>query len=207
MYWVKTPHFIKKWFSSLVWDLPTEEKVLYITFDDGPHPIATKFVLQQLQQYHAKASFFCIGKNVAEHPNIYQDILNEGHTIGNHTQNHVNGFKTSSKDYLQNVLEAKKYINSSLFRPPYGKILPFQASLLQKAGFKIIMWDVLSGDFDTKITGNECTQNVLLQATNGSIIVFHDSEKAFPRLEIALPKVLDFFNAKGFVFKALEGKI
>lgn len=203
MYWVKTPSLIKKWFSSLVWDLPTEHKIVYLTFDDGPHPTATNFVLQQLQQYNAKASFFCIGKNVAENPSIYQQIIQNGHVVANHTHNHVNGFKTSSKDYLQNVIEAKQYINSQLFRPPYGRITPFQKSILQKAGFKIVMWDVLSGDFDTKITSKQCTENVLLYATNGSIIVFHDSEKAFPHLQIALPQVLAFFSNKGFEFKGL----
>lgn len=190
-------------FSSLVWDLPTEGKVLYLTFDDGPHKTITPYVLQCLKEYNAKACFFCIGKNVLQYPEVYQQIINEGHTIANHTQSHLNGFKTSTKDYIRNVQKAKELIHSQLFRPPYGKITPFQKKLLQKAGYKIIMWDVLSGDFDTSISAEQCTQNVLLLATNGSIIVFHDSEKAFPRLKEALPKVLQFFTEKGFVFKAI----
>jgi peptidoglycan/xylan/chitin deacetylase (PgdA/CDA1 family) len=203
MYLIKTPSFVKRFFSSLVWSIDTEEKHLYLTFDDGPHPTITPYVLEQLKQYNAKASFFCIGKNVVLHPATYQQIINDGHTVGNHTYNHLNAFKTSSEAYIQNVLAAQQIIKSNLFRPPYGKLTPFTKSLLIKAGFKIIMWDVLSGDFDTKITATVCTQNIILNATKGSIVVLHDSEKAFPRLKETLPAVLDFFSKKGFEFKAL----
>ena len=203
-YLIKTPWWLKKLYpASLVWDMPGNEKTLYLTFDDGPHPVATPFVLDTLKQFNAKATFFCIGKNVAEQKEIYQRIMDEGHKAGNHTFNHVNGWKTKDADYITNVAEAAKYIDSKLFRPPYGRISRFKINLLQKAGYQIIMWDVLSGDFDKEETKENCVQNVLLQAKAGSIIVFHDSEKAFERMSYALPIVLEKFSADGFTFKPI----
>lgn len=207
-YLEKTPWWLKKWYSGLVWNIPprADEKVLYMTFDDGPHPVATPFVLDILRQYDARASFFCIGKNVQEHPQIYRRILDEGHRAGNHTQNHLNGWKTSDADYLSNISQAAKFIDSDLFRPPYGRISAFQASLLRKPplSYKIIMWDVLSADFDRKLSPERCSRNVIRHARPGSIVVFHDSEKAFPRLEKALPAVLGYFKERGYRFEVLE---
>lgn len=156
------------------------EKIIYLTFDDGPHPVATPFVLDTLKKYNAKATFFCIGKNVAQHPDIYKRILLEGHTTGNHTHNHLNGSKNSNEEYIANIKEAKKYIDSNLFRPPYGRITGFQVKLLNRA-FNIIMWDVLSADFDIHLSPEKCSRNVIKSAREGSIVVFHDSEKAFKR--------------------------
>lgn len=207
-YWIKTPRIIRKLFSNYTWCFPSQEKVLYLTFDDGPTPEVTEFVLEQLQQYQAKATFFCIGKNVVAHPNIAQRILTEGHTIGNHTHNHFNGWKTSTKHYLENIAEAEKVItpftSSLLFRPPYGKIKRSQARALRNKGYQIIMWDVLSADFDTTISNEQCLQHVLQHSTSGSIIVFHDSIKAQERLYHALPKVLAYFSKKGYEFKAID---
>jgi peptidoglycan/xylan/chitin deacetylase (PgdA/CDA1 family) len=196
-----------KIYPSYTWNIKTDEKVICLTFDDGPHEQATPFVLDQLKKYNAKATFFCIGKNVAAHPDIYKRILDEGHAAGNHTHSHLNGWKTPNEEYLKNVNEAANYIDSSLFRPPYGRIKSFQAKnipiVMKDTTAKIIMWDVLSGDFDTGITKNQCLQNVALNAKQGSIVVFHDSEKAFPLLEFCLPKVLELFSAKGFRFEGL----
>jgi len=207
-YLVKTPWWLKKWYPDLIWDIshPADEKVLYLTFDDGPHPRATPFVLDTLRTYGAKATFFCIGKNVREHPNIYRRILEEGHRVGNHTQHHINGWKTRDKAYLEDVREAARYIDSDLFRPPYGRISAFQASLLRKPPFeyKVIMWDVLSADFDRKLSPERCSRNVIRHARPGSIIVWHDSEKAFPRVEVALPVVLGHFQEKGYRFESLR---
>lgn len=206
-YIVTTPWWLRIGFpNGLTWDLPTEEKVLYLTFDDGPHPQITSFVLDELKKYDAKATFFCIGKNVKAHPDVYKRILMEGHRTGNHTFNHLNGSKTDDELWLNDVKEAASYIDSNLFRPPYGRIKRFCAKLLLETSppFNIIMWNVLSADFDTSITGERCFNNVKKHADNGSIIIFHDSEKAAPRLEYALPKTLEFFAEKGFQFKSIS---
>ncbi|WP_018617246.1 polysaccharide deacetylase family protein [Segetibacter koreensis] len=204
MYLVKTPWLLRKMFSSaLRWKISVQENEIFLTFDDGPHPTITPFVLNNLRKYNAKATFFCIGKNVLKHPAIFRQILDEGHRIGNHTHNHLNGWKTSDSKYLENVMLARKYIDSNLFRPPYGRITRFQAQQL-KAMFDIIMWDVLSGDFDVNLSPQKCLQNVVSNTKPGSIIVFHDSEKAFPRLEYALPKALQFFAEKGCTMKAIK---
>jgi peptidoglycan/xylan/chitin deacetylase (PgdA/CDA1 family) len=210
-YTVRAPWILKKIYSSLTWEKQTEEKILYLSFDDGPHPVATEFVLNCLKQYNAKATFFCIGRNVAERTQLYQRILEEGHKVGNHTYDHLNGWKTSNKKYFENISEAAKYIDSNLFRPPYGRITKFQAKLLQEEKhnlthlqFKIIMWSILSGDFDTKLTPDRCLENVVLHAKPGSIIVFHDSTKAWERMSYALPRVLEHFSGKGYRFDVLE---
>ncbi len=211
-YLVKTPWWLKKLYPLYTWEIPSEEKILYLTFDDGPHETATPFVLEQLRKFNAKATFFCIGKNVVENPVIYRQIIEEGHTIGNHTFNHVNGWKTSNKKYADEVFEAAKYIDSNLFRPPYGRISRFQAKVLLQEnrrqtivtkGFKIIMWTVLSGDFDLSKKSNECRDYVLLNASPGSIIVFHDSKKAWERMQGALPEVLEHFTKDGYIFKSI----
>ncbi len=197
--------------SSFVWDIPTKEKELYLTFDDGPHETATPFVLDQLKQFNAKATFFCIGKNVIEQPQIYRRILDEGHRVGNHTHNHLNGWKAENKTYLANIFEASKHIDSDLFRPPYGRIKKFQAKLLTAPNsasanahlYKIIMWSVLSADFDKSITPQKCLDNVVLNAKPGSIILFHDSTKAWDRMSFALPKTLAFYSNAGYSFKSL----
>lgn len=206
MYLVKTSWWLKAMYPSFVWNKPTKDKVLYLTFDDGPHPTITPFVLEQLQEYNAKATFFCIGKNIVEYPQIYQQILQEGHTVGNHTHHHLNGWKTKNKVYLENIQLAAKYIDSTMFRPPYGRIKKSQGKQLLTSNSKlrtIVMWDVLSADFDTKITPEKCLQNVTKNAKSGSIIVFHDSDKAWNRLQYALPKTLDYFSKIGYRFEAL----
>jgi peptidoglycan/xylan/chitin deacetylase (PgdA/CDA1 family) len=206
-YFVKTPWWLKKIYSSYVWSVDTKEKIIYLSFDDGPHPAATPFVLDELKKYNAKATFFCIGKNVLALPGIYKRILDEGHAVGNHTYNHFNGWKTKDEIYLDDVREAGKFIDSIMFRPPYGRITSFQAknikSALNKTFVKIIMWDVISGDFDDTLDGKQCLQHVILNTTKGSIVVFHDSEKAFSRLQFLLPAVLEFFAKKGYRFEKL----
>lgn len=209
--WVKTNTIIKKLFSNYVWSISINEPKVYLTFDDGPTPEITEWVLEQLKKYEAKATFFCIGNNIEKHPAIFEKVINEGHAIGNHTFNHVKGWETTNKTYLNEVHNCEEIIQKSsienhqskLFRPPYGKIKPSQSKALRKKGFKIIMWDVLSVDFDKNITPEKCLNNVIDNVENGSIIVFHDSVKAFQNLEIALPKTLDFLKKKGFVCEKL----
>ena len=206
-YFVKTPWWLKKLYPQRLWSMTTKEKFIYLTFDDGPHPIATPFVLDVLKKYNAKATFFCIGKNVVAYPDIYSRILKEGHQVGNHTQNHPNGWKTETGAYLDNVAEASIYIKSNLFRPPYGRIKQAQAKGISDAikdkSATIVMWDVLSGDFDEALSGEQCLKNVVTHSNQGSIIVFHDSEKAFPRLKSTLPATLEFFAAKKYDFRAI----
>lgn len=191
--------------SGLIWDLPSREKVLYLTFDDGPHPVATPIVLDLLKAFDAKATFFCIGNNVLKHPEIYKRILMEGHRVGNHTQDHCNGWKTPDQLWLNNIQQAAAHIDSDLFRPPYGRLKRFPAKVLQQSNcpFKLIMWDVLSADFDPTLTSEHCFKNVRKHARNGSIVVFHDSEKALPRMEGALKKTLEYFKGKGYRFSSI----
>ena len=206
-YFVKTPGWLKKIYDSYIWSISVKDKILYLTFDDGPHPEATPFVLKELKKYNVFATFFCIGKNVVAYPDIYDQIIREGHSIGNHTYNHLNGWKANNDDYLNDIALASNEIDSYLFRPPYGRITSFQAKQLKTVMKgkepKVIMWDVLSGDFDTSCSPQQCLANVLFASVPGSIIVFHDSEKAFPRLEYTLPKILYYFSEKGYLFKTL----
>ena len=203
-YAVRIPNWFIHFNRSCVWKIPSAEKIIYLTFDDGPHETETPFVLDQLKKYNAKATFFCIGKNVNTHPGIYKRILEEGHATGNHTHNHLNGWKVDKEIYINDVNKAARFIDSKLFRPPYGKV-SFRASkmLRLQSGYKIIMWHVLSGDFDNTITPQQCLKNVLNNAGAGSVVVFHDSEKASASLRFALPGVLDQFSEKGFQFKAI----
>lgn len=203
MYLIKTPWWLTKMYSAaLTWKIPAAENEIFLTFDDGPHPNITPFVLDCLQQYNAKATFFCVGKNVQQYQQVFRQVVDQGHRVGNHTHNHLNGWKTSDEDYFKNIILAKKYIDSNLFRPPYGRISRFQIQQL-KTIFKIIMWDVLSGDFDISLPLEKCLENVVANSTAGSVIVFHDSEKAFPRLKYVLPKALEFFTEKKFIMKAI----
>ena len=205
-YIVKVPSLIQSVFPGRVWKINTGEKVIYLTFDDGPHPGATSFVLDQLTLFNAKATFFCLGKNVQAYPDLYERMLGEGHKPGNHTHDHLNGWKVNDREYLENIALAKKYIDSNLFRPPYGRTTQFQVRQLGLPAYnlKTVMWTVLSGDFDKKITKEQCVANVTLKASKGDIIVFHDSEKCFEKITYALPKVLAYFSDKGYRFETLD---
>ncbi len=205
MYLVKTPKFIQSLFPNFVWKAPTTEKVLYLTFDDGPIPEVTPWVLDQLNAYNAKGTFFCVGDNVKQNKDVFQQVIDQGHAIGNHTFNHMNGWSTENIKYFHNVRNCARLVKSDLFRPPYGRLMPKQALFLQRH-YKIIMWDVLSGDFDPNISKDQCLYNVVEKAKEGSIIVFHDSLKAFEKLQYVLPKVLEHFNGLGYQFKAIESE-
>jgi peptidoglycan/xylan/chitin deacetylase (PgdA/CDA1 family) len=190
--------------------MPRQEKAVYLSFDDGPHTEVTPFVLDQLKKFNAQASFFCIGKNVQQYPEILTRILEEGHSVGNHTQHHVNGWKTSFSAYLDDVRAAREHISSSLFRPPYGRITRRQAKAVKEMlgkDSRIVMWDVLSADFDINLSGEQCLHYVVRYARPGSIIVMHDSAKAWPRLEYMLPRLLQFFHDKGYDMKAIRENV
>ena len=205
LYFVKNPVWLQKLFPHRVWKISGQEKKIYLSFDDGPHPVHTPFILDLLSKYNAKATFFCIGRNVKTYPDVYQRILNEGHSVGNHTFNHLNGTKTNDKKYLEDVAAAGKCIESDLFRPPYGRLTTFQAKLLMELNrpYKIIMWSVLSGDFDPGISKNRCLENVLFNTGKGSVVVFHDSEKAGEKMQYVLPIILETFSKKGYLFEKI----
>ena len=191
LYFIKTPRILKQLFAKYTWSFFTNKKEIYLTFDDGPIPQVTEFVLDQLHNFNAKATFFCIGDNIRKHPAVFSRIVNEGHSVGNHTFNHLNGWKSSNTVYIENTSKCESLLpdqKTKLFRPPYGKIKRKQAKQLLASDYKIIMWDVLSADFNSSITKEKCLQNVLENAQNGSIIVFHDSIKASDKLYYALPK-------------------
>ncbi len=205
MYTLRTPFWLNKLYANAVWKMPqTHPPSVYLTFDDGPHPAITPFVLDLLREHHAKATFFCIGNHAMKYPGVYERILAEGHTTGNHTHQHLNGWKTSGKDYLSDIQQAAQYIDSRLFRPPYGRIGPIQARQVRKVGYHLIMWSLLSADFDTGITPGQCLENVVFNLTPGDIVVFHDSEKAFERMSFALPCVLEHCNRQGWEMRAMN---
>jgi len=196
---------LKKIFGSLVWNIQTTDPVIFLTFDDGPIPVVTPWVLEQLAAFRARATFFCVGDNVEKHPAIYQSILDSGHATGNHTHHHLNGLKTPNEKYYADIEACSKVVHSGLFRPPYGRLSLSQIRHL-KSQYSIVMWDVLSKDYKPGSSGVDCLRRVTRNAGPGSIIVFHDSLKAKDRLEYTLPKVLEHFHSRGFAFESLNGK-
>ncbi len=220
---VKTPKFVQRIFPKRIWAFPNTNNFVYLTFDDGPIPEVTPWVLETLKKHQAKATFFCIGDNIKKHPEIFNQIIYEGHSIGNHTFNHLNGWKTKTEEYIDNCVTFEEILNqvqgdkfnstlhsplnthlSTLFRPPFGKITSKQAKILQQKGYKIIMWDVLSADYDKNISKEKCLQNVLKNLESGSIVVFHDSLKAEEKLKYVLTKVLEYIKERGFICKAIS---
>lgn len=187
---------------SLTWKVKNHDKKIYLTFDDGPHPTITPWVLQTLAQYHAKATFFCVGDNVRKFPETYAQILQAGHRTGNHTFNHVNGWRTKNRLYYKNIEMAASLIKSNLFRPPYGRITATQSRALKK-NYQIVMWDVLTCDFDKNLNVEVALDNCIRLTEEGSIVVFHDSEKAAANMMRMLPSMLSHFSEKGFTFDAL----
>ncbi|MFM2268209.1 MAG: hypothetical protein RL757_1650 [Bacteroidota bacterium] len=206
MYFIKTPKIVSDLFPNFTWKIPTTEKKIYLTFDDGPIPEVTPWVLEQLAKFDAKATFFCVGDNVRKHGDVFRQVLAAGHTVGNHTMNHFDGWKTESIDYFHNARNCARLVNSPLFRPPYGRLKPKQANFLQRH-YKVVMWDVLSGDFDPTISPEKCLKNVIGAAGRGSIVVFHDSLKAEKNMKYALPRVLEHFAAKGYKFESLGAEM
>lgn len=201
-YFAKTPLWLQAVFPQRIWRKPTDQKVVYLTFDDGPIPEVTPWVLEQLKTHQALATFFCVGDNVRKHPDIYRKVCTGGHQVGNHSFHHLNGWKTPTEVYLNDVSACAKFVDSNLFRPPYGKLKPAQAKALLP-DYDLIMWDVLSGDFDESLSPETCLDHVLNNVRPGSIIVFHDSQKAWHRLWYVLPKVLQKLTEDGYRFERL----
>jgi peptidoglycan/xylan/chitin deacetylase (PgdA/CDA1 family) len=195
MRFYKFPKWLKRIYPNAIWDFfLTKDKSIYLTFDDGPNPLSTPWILELLNKHDAKASFFCLGKNTKENPYLFQKIQTEGHQIGNHTFNHLKGFKTNDKDYLEDVSLAAKYIPSKLFRPPYGKMKPSQYKKIRALGYTTVFWTHISFDFDHSMDNKLCLKKLKRAVKPGAIIVFHDSEKAFPQLKKILPPFLQYLK-------------
>ncbi|MDX1544772.1 MAG: polysaccharide deacetylase family protein [Christiangramia sp.] len=219
-FWPKYPALLKLLYPGRISRIDTPGTI-YLTFDDGPVPEVTPWVLDQLEAFKAKATFFCIGENVEKYPDIFKRILQEGHAVGNHTHNHLDGWKTSTSVYLENIRIAeeimsahfqnkagsekeKRINNTPLFRPPYGKIKNSQARELSKAGYRIVMWDVISGDYEKEFSPEKCYRNVIENAVEGSTIVLHDSQKAFGNIKHILPGILNYYTEKGYELRSLK---
>jgi peptidoglycan/xylan/chitin deacetylase (PgdA/CDA1 family) len=203
MFPARTPWIIERALPGFLWSMPRTGKELYLTFDDGPIPEVTPWVLDLLAEHRAKATFFCLGRNCATHPHLLKRIVREGHGVGNHTWDHPRGRRTGLTRYLRSVLRCQSITGTSLFRPPYGSLTIRQFRTLRRH-FKIVMWDVLSGDYDPGIDGPTCLRRVLDHARPGSIIVFHDSLKAENNLRFTLPQVLSRFGDEGYRFRSLS---
>lgn len=203
----RVPFFIPLLYPTLVWRMPPENKNIYLTFDDGPIPGPTEFVLDELSKNKIKATFFCIGDNVRKHPRVFERVINEGHAVGNHTFNHLSGWSTENARYLENIQQFEKVVSeklkpsSLLFRPPYGRIKRSQIKSL--SDFRIVMWDVLSFDFNKRLSPEKCLANTISAVREGSIIVFHDSLKAERNMTYAMPRLIEHFLTKGYQFKTL----
>ena len=193
----RPPKIITRLMPRFIWELPGDGNKVYLTFDDGPTPDVTQRVLEYLKEFKARATFFCLGRNVDHYPDIYRQILDEGHAAGNHTYSHLKGWGSSNKNYFDDIRLARYHIDSNLFRPPYGRIKSSQATEILKT-YSIIMWSVLSIDYNRHVSGERCAKNVTENARPGSIIVFHDSAKARKNVYYALPKVLEYFSEKGY---------
>ena len=207
MYLTKTPYLIYKlYYPNAMWNIESDENEIFLTFDDGPVPEVTPWVLETLDKFNAKATFFCVGENVIKHHDIFNEIKKRGHSIGNHTFSHLNGWKSNRFEYLFNVLKCNRHFKTPLFRPPYGKLSLLQHKILKKH-FKLIYWTVISGDFDQELTPETCFENTISSTEKGSIVVFHDSMKARKNLTFVLPAFLKYFKDKGFNFKAIPYEV
>ena len=199
---VRPPYLFRKLFPGALWRMNKSEKKIYLTFDDGPVPGVTPEALSVLQQFNVKATFFCVGNNVQKYPEIFKQIISEGHAVGNHTFGHADGWNTTTKNYLKEVQLCSEQFSSNIFRPPYGRMRKPQRKQIQRK-YKIVLWDVLTYDFDKEWSGENCLQTALKYSREGSIVVFHDSEKAKDRMLFALPKFIEEMQGRGFEFGLL----
>jgi peptidoglycan-N-acetylglucosamine deacetylase len=198
------PTWLRKLFYSLTWKFEDQPKTIYLTFDDGPTPEVTEWVLKTLDEYKAKATFFCLGRNVEKYPEIHQQVIQSGHAVGNHTYSHLKGWQTDTEEYVNDIHLAAQFINSKLFRPPYGRIHGKQIRQVKEHGYKLFMYDVLPEDYNHKVTPDKSLEITLKYTTNGSIVCFHDSVKASRNLYFVLPRFLKYFSEQGYNFKKLK---
>lgn len=205
LYLVKTPGWLKSLYHGCDWTIKGEANTLYLTFDDGPNPVSTRFILDQLKAYNAKATFFCIGDNVQKHPELYKSMLNEGHATANHTMHHINGWKSDDETYITDIKDAAQFIENKMFRPPYGRIKRSQIKKLKQQipGSRVIMWNILAGDWEQQLSPEKCLKQVLKKTSDNDIIVLHDSDKAWPRVQYVLPELLKYYTEKGYKFEVI----
>jgi peptidoglycan-N-acetylglucosamine deacetylase len=203
MYFVKVPKIVQTFYGSLVWEISEIEKNIYLTFDDGPDPAVTADVLEVLNRYQAKATFFCSGQKAVRHPGILTDVKAEGHCIGNHSFDHLDGWKTPLDAYVKNVEKAAELFKTKLFRPPYGKITRNQIAFLFPE-YRIVMWNLMPGDFDSKVSREKVLHRAIRYTKKGTIIVLHDDARFRDKMLFALPEYLRYFTEKGFRFMSLE---
>jgi len=207
LYTVNSKYLKRISHKTVFWKIPTERKELFLTFDDGPVPGTTEIILDHLDRFNSKATFFCVGDNIRKHPELFEEIKARGHSVGNHTFHHLSGWKHSLKSYLNNVRMCETLTGTKLFRPPYGRLTPLQRFMLQKH-FYIIFWSVLPGDFDPKLTNEKCLERVLKHShMPGSVIVFHDNLKAIEKLQYTLPKYLEIYSELGYTFSAITPEL
>lgn len=198
---IEQPAIFLRWlYPKALWRMNQHERSIYLTFDDGPIPQSTPFILETLAHYNVRATFFMVGQNVEKHPELYQQIVEAGHCVGNHTYNHISGFKHSIQRYTDNTNRADKLIHSSLFRPPHGWMRWSQYAWLSRK-YKVVMWDVVTRDYSKWMTAEDVLDNVKRYVRNGSIITFHDSLKSIDKLHFALPKALEWLQEQGYTFK------
>ena len=200
---IRPPAWVRLFFKDALWRVNTDEKTIFLTFDDGPVPEVTAWVCNELKRRDVKATFFCVGENVSRHLDIYRKVIKDGHRTGNHSFNHLPAWRCSGKAYFENVELERGQVKSDLFRPPHGQLYPWQMPKLKRLFNNVVMWDVLSKDYDKRLSAEEVFANVKHYVRPGSIIVFHDSVKAWPRLKTALPKTLDFLIDEGYSFGLL----
>ncbi len=202
---IQTPKIFHRLFSQLLWKVKVTSKIIYLTFDDGPHPKITPKVLNILADYGAKASFFCVGDNVQKYPETFQQIVGAGHVVGNHTFHHLKGWKTPNDIYFQDVAACQNLVAAAFFRPPYGKIKPSQIRELRKQ-YQLVMWSVIGYDYDKKVSPGQCLEIAIKNTGPGEIVVFHDSEKASKNMLFALPRFLEYFSKRGYRFESLMNR-
>lgn len=202
MYFVTSPFFLRWLYPNVTWNKSRSKKDIYLTFDDGPIPEITPWILDTLAQQNIKATFFCVGENIEKNPEIFNRLINEGHQVGNHTYNHLKGWNCDDQEYIKNVHKCQELTKTNLFRPPYARAKKSQLKSL-KNEFEIVYWDVLSGDFDINLNPEKCLSNIIKNTRNGSIIVMHDNIKAIPRVQYVLPKMIDHLIKLGYTFQTL----
>lgn len=199
---VRPPQLLRRYYKTSLWRMETEEPLIYLTFDDGPIEGLTPWVLDTLKHYGIKATFFCVGENIERNRSVFQRVLDEGHQVGNHTYNHVKGWKFDTDAYLENVEKCEILLNTKLFRPPYGRIKRSQFLKLAST-YRVVFWDVLSYDYDKFVSPEACLENSIRYTRPGSIIVFHDNVKAQKNLKFALPRYIEHFLELNYKFAVL----